>query len=188
MSDLTFASPVRAASRPERSTDDRMPSRITEILLDDRTWSEAPKRRRLEWRTALDDLLADHVLGGQAAQGDDELLLVVTADPQRVELDLRTADGRDFAQIVIATSDLQAHLREYLTICEQLGRLRDPRHSPHWEALDIGKRIAHDEAAETVQRICAPLGLDLQTARRLFTLLVTLHFDTTRLALPTHGH
>ena len=53
--------------------------------------------------------------------------------------------------------------------------------SPRLEALDIAKRIIHDEAAETLQARCRLLRPSHPTARRLFTLLVTLRHDTANL-------
>ena len=49
--------------------------------------------------------------------------------------------------------------------------------SPHFnrmrlEALDVAKRIVHDESAQRVRKLLGEsVVLDLETARRLFTLL-----------------
>ena len=56
--------------------------------------------------------------------------------------------------------------------------------SPRLEALDIAKRITHDEAGEAVAGLLGELKPDHATARRFFTLLVTLLHDTTRLVGP----
>ena len=78
------------------------------------------------------------------------------------------------------------HFKEYIAICKEMGKLGEGTLSPRLEALDIAKRIAHDEAGETLRGLTRPLGLNHGGCRRLFTLLITLHFDTTRLLLPHH--
>jgi uncharacterized protein (UPF0262 family) len=62
-----------------------------------------------------------------------------------------------------------------------MAKLGVSANSPRLEALDIAKRITHDEAGETVLTLLGALKPDHGTARRFFTLLVTLLYDTTRL-------
>ena len=65
----------------------------------------------------------------------------------------------------------------------EMGKLVASPNSPRLEALDIAKRITHDEAGEAVLGLLGPLAPDHATARRFFTLLVTLLYDTTRLGV-----
>lgn len=161
-----------------------MPASLTEALIDDATWSAAGRDRRREWRVALDELLGDHLFG---IEGEPQLrMLVSAAQASHISLDLRTADGRELVHVELPLEVLGGHLQEYLDICREMGKLGVGENSPRLEALDIAKRIAHDEAAETIQRLCASLRPDHGTCRRLFSLIVALHFDTTRLLLPHH--
>ena len=72
-------------------------------------------------------------------------------------------------------------MAEYLETIVEMSKLVTSPNSPRLEALDIAKRITHDEAGETVVALLGPLAPDHATARRFFTLLVTLLHDTTRL-------
>jgi uncharacterized protein (UPF0262 family) len=101
-------------------------------------------------------------------------------------IDARAEDGSPFATLELPMARLAPHFKEYFDICREMGRLGVNSQSPRLEALDIAKRLTHDEAAETLLALCKPLAPDHATCRRLFTLLVTLHFDTTRLLLPHH--
>ena len=75
-----------------------------------------------------------------------------------------------------------------MQIIGEMSKLSVGGNSPRLEALDIAKRITHDEAGEAIASAMRGLP-DHATARRLFTLLVTLYHDTTRLAAPAHkGH
>jgi uncharacterized protein (UPF0262 family) len=161
-----------------------VPPSLTEALIDDATWDAAGKERRHEWRIALDELIDDHHFG---VEGQAPLRLLVTVVPtSHITFDLCTVDGKDFAHVDLPLRELEAHLGEYLAICREMGKLGVGENSPRLEALDIAKRLAHDEAAETIQRLCGALRPDHATGRRIFSLVVALHFDTTRLLLPHH--
>lgn len=154
---------------------------LADIRIDESVWASATPERRREWRQALADLLAEHTVGESAP-----LNLLVRLSAGGTLLDATTADGRPFARIDLPMAKLQPHFDEYVDICRNMTRLGEGSHSPRLEALDIAKRIAHDEAATTLSALCQPLKPDHATCRRLFTLLLTLHVDTTRLLLPTH--
>jgi uncharacterized protein (UPF0262 family) len=154
---------------------------LADIRIDDATWDAASPERRREWRQALGELLEEHVI-----EAPEPLHLTVTVEQGFVVLDARTAAGAPYTTVKLPFERLSPHLKEYFDICRDMGKLTESAHSPRLEALDIAKRIAHDEAAETLLELCRPLKPDHATCRRLFTLLVTLHFDTTRLLLPHH--
>lgn len=154
---------------------------IADIRIDDATWDAASPERRREFRQAIGELLEEH-----AVAPAEPLHLTVTVEGDRVAIDARTAAGAPHTALSLPLDRLAPHFKEYFDICRDMGKLAESAHSPRLEALDIAKRIAHDEAAETVRELTAPLAPDHPTCRRLFTLLVTLRFDTTRLLLPHH--
>ena len=86
------------------------------------------------------------------------------------------------AQVVDKVVGLKLGADDYLTkpfeMIELLARL---------EALDMAKKVTHDKAGRMIRRLAPDLGLDLETARRLFSLLFSLRVDTTKL-LGAHGH
>jgi hypothetical protein len=55
------------------------------------------------------------------------------------------------------------------------------------EALDMAKKATHDKLARVLKRELRPMGVDHDTARRLFTLLLSIRVDTTRIH-GAHGH
>ncbi len=154
---------------------------LADIRIDDTTWDAASAERRTEFRQALNDLLETHQI-----EASEPLKLLISVDGGNVVLDARALDGATFTRIDLPFQSLSPHFKEYFDICRDMGKVTESVHSPRLEALDIAKRLAHDEAAETLLRLCSPLRPDHATCRRLFTLLVTLHFDTTRLLLPHH--
>lgn len=157
---------------------------LVEVLIDDATWEAASAERRREWRAVLDELIAEHRF--ELPPGAP-LRMLVTVGAGRITLDARSTEGQMVAMVEVPIEGgVDAHLREYVEICREMGMLGEGDNSPKLEALDIAKRLVHDEAADTVRVLCRAFGPDLATSRRLFTLLVTLSVDTTRLVRPHH--
>lgn len=158
-----------------------MPATLRSIRIDEATWELASRERRQEWLVAVEELVHTHHFSLAA----EEFLLHVRPGDAGVLFAAADEGGRPLADVLLPTEKLAPHFTEYLAICREMGRAQAAA-TARLEALDIAKRICHDEAATTVGELCRPLGPDHATARRLFTLLVTLHVDTTRLVLPHH--
>ena len=157
-------------------------ARLLRVRLDADLWANAPRERRVEWRAAVRDLLDGHRFD---TPGPPFELAVSCADAAG-RLEARDGEAVLFV-IAVPAERLRPHLDEYLEVCRKMAKLGGGRPTaPRLEAFDIAKRIIHDEAAETLLEICRELRPDHATCRRLFTLLVTLHVDTTRLFVAHH--
>jgi uncharacterized protein (UPF0262 family) len=154
--------------------------RLTELLIDDATWSAGSTARRHEWRLAIDEILHE----GRFALPDGDSRAMVTLAPTKIVFEVRGNDGRVLSQHELPLAVLRPLIGEYLDTIVEMSKLKLSQNSPRLEALDIAKRITHDEAGETVVSLLGTLAPDHGTARRFFTLLVTLLHDTTRLVGP----
>jgi uncharacterized protein (UPF0262 family) len=157
--------------------------RLEEVRIDERTWNDADAARRQEYRVAFQEILADDELSfpPEARQ------LSVTVGEQAMALELTDASGCAIASAEVPRSALQGHVTEYVDIVRQLERAQRGVAAASIEALDMAKKLAHDDAARTLRRLCRPLGADHDTCRRIWTLLLTLRVDTTRLT-GVRGH
>ena len=79
--------------------------RLTELLIDDATWSAGSTARRHEWRLAINEILTegrfrlpDALTSGRA---------IVTVAPTRVVFDVQADDGRLIAQRELPLEALQ---------------------------------------------------------------------------------
>ncbi|HEY2745253.1 MAG TPA: UPF0262 family protein [Polyangia bacterium] len=153
--------------------------RLTELLIDDATWSAGSTARRHEWRLAINEILTEGRF--HLPDGSTSGRAIVTVAPTRVVFDVQSDDGRLLAQRELPLETLRPLMAEYMETIGEMAKLVTSPNSPRLEALDIAKRITHDEAGETVVALLGPLAPDHATARRFFTLLVTLLHDTTRL-------
>ncbi len=153
--------------------------RLTELLIDDATWSAGSTARRHEWRLAINEILQEGRF--RLPESSSTARATVTLAPTRVLFDVRSDDGRLLAHHELPLETLRPLMAEYLETIVEMSKLVTSPNSPRLEALDIAKRLTHDEAGETVVTLLRGLDPDHATARRFFTLLVTLLHDTTRL-------
>ena len=155
---------------------------LTELRLDEPTWSSGTPGRQAEWHLCIDEILSEGVFadgpGVEVALRQRGLLTML---PTAVELTLKAPD-QEPAVSRIPVQLLRPLMNEYMETIRQMARLPHGTNSPQLEALDIAKRITHDEAGDLVKSLLPSLRPSHGTARRIFTLLVTVFFDTTRIA------
>ena len=156
---------------------------LEHIAIDPRTWEGGSDARRLEWEAAIREVLSP----GEAVLRDDVVSLGITLGEQGVVLEGRDAEGRTVATVEIPHDALADRIAEYVDIVRQIAKADAHGGVARLEALDMAKKATHDLAGRLLVRLCRPLGLDHPTARRLFTLLLALKVDTTRL-VGVHGH
>ena len=150
-------------------------NRLAEINLDEGSVTPASPNAEHERRIALFDLK------------ESNSFAVLNEDRGRYARLLGMAEGR----VVLDGSDegggrvilegarlgsMRKIVKDYDFICESYNEaIRDAPPS-RIEALDMGRRGLHNEAAEVLQELLAShFTIDNETARRLFTLVCALH-------------
>jgi uncharacterized protein (UPF0262 family) len=155
---------------------------LEQILIDEHTWSSGSPERKHEWRLAINEVLEEGVF---AAELPAPARAQVSLQPGRVRVEV-VCDGAEVAVHELREKELKPLVDEYINTCREMTKLGTGSNSPRLEALDIAKRITHDEAGELIAGALPSLRPDHATGRRLFTLLITLLHDTTKLAAPPH--
>ena len=155
---------------------------LRRVVIDELTWRSAPELRRHEWRLAIDELLDEHAFEHDPVEVDLEIEL---GKHRTILRFLR--DGEAVATGHVDHATMRAHVDDYVAICKKMGALDQGSGSAKVEALDMAKKLAHDAAARTLASMLDGVKPDLRTSRRLFTLLLTLYVDTSRLAM-VHAH
>ena len=157
--------------------------KLAEIHIDEATWNGADGARQREWRIAMDEMLADDGL----AFVPNAHALRVTMTEQGFHLALTNGAGEELGQVDVLRDALSKHVTEYVDIVRQMERVDVGMGASRIEALDMAKKVTHDDAARTLVRAARPLGMDHGTCRRLFTILFALRVDTSRLT-GVRGH
>lgn len=150
-------------------------NRLTEIDLDEASVAPASANAEHDRRIALFDLRESNSF---AILGEDRgpYVLLLGMSEGRLVLDV-SDEAR--ARIIVHQAPLGALrkiVKDYALICESYNAaIRDAPPS-RIEALDMGRRGLHNEAAEVLQEMLAShFTIDNETARRLFTLVCALH-------------
>jgi uncharacterized protein (UPF0262 family) len=152
---------------------------LNAVVLDERTLERGSEAQHVEWDANIRELLAK-----AETRVEETATLHLSVTEQQFGLDFRRDDESELASISIPHELLSGHITEYVDIVRQIA---DADGVNQMEALDMAKKVTHDRAGRALKRELRDVGFDLETSRRLFTLLLSLRVDTTRL-VGIHGH
>ena len=95
----------------------------------------------------------------------------------RLCFDIRTAEGEPLIAHHLSLTPFRRVVRDYEMICDSYYKAIRSASPAQIEAIDMGRRGLHNEAAELLlERLAGKVVLDHDTARRLFTLIFALHW------------
>tara|TARA_R110001592_G_scaffold20926_17_gene84744 strand:+ start:20006 stop:20500 length:495 start_codon:yes stop_codon:yes gene_type:complete len=89
---------------------------------------------------------------------------------------MQNDNGTDLPYLVLSLTPYRRLIKDYFMIVHSYNEaLRDGKPS-RIEAIDMGRRGLHNEGAELLmERLSDKITLDMNTSRRLFTLICVLH-------------
>jgi uncharacterized protein (UPF0262 family) len=156
------------------------PMSIEAVILAEQARNGASEARRIEWDANIRQFLS--VAGDCIEQEGVTLHIDVTE--QQFLFELKDAQGSSLGAKSISHQLLAEHINEYVDIMRQIAEARGLN---RLEALDMAKKVTHDRAARALKREIREFQLGHEALRRLFTLMLSLRVDTTRL-MGVHGH
>lgn len=141
-----------------------------------------------ERRVAIFDLLEENRFAPtKPAQGPFALHLSILGNHLAVEV----RDPHTYAPIaahLLSLSPFRGLIRDYFRVRESYFEAIHSASAHRIEAVDMGRRGLHNDAAELLRaRLKGKLELDINTARRLFTLICALHPQAERPDAATAG-
>lgn len=96
---------------------------------------------------------------------------------KKLSFEIKTAEGSPLMTYYLSLSPFRGVIRDYELLCESYYKAIRTASSPQIEAIDMGRRGLHNEAAELLrERLDGKVVVDHDTARRLFTLIFALHW------------
>ena len=96
---------------------------------------------------------------------------------KRLCFEIRTADSAPVIAHHLSLTPFRGVIRDYEMICESYYKAIRTASPTQIEAIDMGRRGLHNEAAELLrQRLEGKVDVDFDTARRIFTLIFALHW------------
>lgn len=149
--------------------------RLFEIALDESSLAPASPNGEHERRIALFDLEESNSFVIVGIDRGPYALTLAMAEG-RLAFALADAERAPVCTHHLAMSAMRKWVKDYALICESYhGAIRNAAPS-QIEAIDMGRRALHNDAAEVLmQALEQTIVLDLETARRLFTLVCALH-------------
>ena len=107
------------------------------------------------------------------APGPYELRLSI--EDGRLVLDIRDAEGRPLIAHLLALGPFRSLIKDYHLMVESYAKAVQEGREARLQAIDMGRRGLHNEAARLLaERLAGKVAIDLETARRIFTLLAVL--------------
>ena len=156
-------------------SDNRLPTnRLQSVVLDEASLASASRDQEHERQVAIFDLLEDNSFHPDGAGGGPYDLRIALID-NRLALDIT---GPDFQhRHLLSLSPFRRVIKDYFIVCESYYDAIRNSTPAQIEALDMGRRGLHNEGSELLkERLEGKIATDLDTARRLFTLICALHW------------
>jgi Uncharacterised protein family (UPF0262) len=154
------------------TVDSTMLIEMPTIRIDEDLWRGASSLRKHEWRVLIGDLTRDDSPWPSRSGST----IVIGNDVRGIRVSAMSPNG-ERESFELPHSEIGAELREYMAVIERLGE--DGMTTARAEALDMAKRVVHDKAALRIGTLLPDVSPNLETRRRLFSLLVTIVVDTT---------
>ena len=156
------------------SDEDRTKHRLQSVDLDELSLAAVSRDQEQERQIAIFDLLEQNFFEPAGAEhGPYDLHMGLMEN--RLVLDVR---GPDYEKRhILSLSPFRGLIKDYFMICESYYQAIRNSSPQQIEALDMGRRGLHNEASELLRtRLQGKIETDMDTARRLFTLICALHW------------
>ncbi|MFC0279567.1 UPF0262 family protein [Falsigemmobacter intermedius] len=156
-------------------------TRICHIEIDESGLAAPTAAIEQERRVAIFDLLEDNSFTLPAREGRE-----VPPGPYRLGLAIRegrlvfalaSEEGQKIGEFHLSLGPFRQVVKDYFQICESYFDAVKRLPPSQIEAIDMARRGIHNEGARTLQeRLEGKAEVDIDTARRLFTLICVLHW------------
>ena len=154
--------------------EDRTHHRLQSVEIDEDSLAAVSRDQEQERQIAIFDLLEENYFFPEGAQtGPYDLRMGLLEN--RLVLDVR---GPDYEKRhILSLSPFRMLIKDYFLICESYHQAIRNSTPQQIEALDMGRRGLHNEASELLRtRLKGKIETNLDTSRRLFTLICALHW------------
>ena len=155
---------------------DQPKQRLIKITLDEGSIGRSGPDIEHERAVAIYDLIEENVFApADHAGGPYALHLAIVEN--RLVFDIRLADGSPVVAHHLSLTPLRRIVKDYFMVCDSYYQAIRTASAAQIEAIDMGRRGLHNEGSELLmERLKDKVVVDLDTARRLFTLICVLHW------------
>jgi uncharacterized protein (UPF0262 family) len=149
--------------------------RIVKITLDERSVVRRNADIEHERAVAIFDLLEENSFA-VAGEAPGPFHLHLGIEENRLVFDIRTNAEEPVDRVLVPLTPFRSIIKDYFLVCETYFTAIRTAPPSRIEAIDMGRRALHNEGSELLrERVAERVTIDLNTARRLFTLVCVLH-------------
>lgn len=154
--------------------DERKKHRLQNVEIDEESLAAVSRDQEQERQIAIFDLLEENYFHPEGAEtGPYDLRMGLLEN--RLMLDVK-GPGYEKRHI-LSLSPFRSIIKDYFMICDSYYQAIRSASPQQIEALDMGRRGLHNEGSQLLRtRLAGKIDTDLDTARRLFTLICALHW------------
>jgi uncharacterized protein (UPF0262 family) len=150
--------------------------RLVKVSLDENSIGSASRDIEHERAVAIYDLIEENVFAPAGHDGGPYWLNLGVAG-NRLIFDVRTEAEEPVIAHHLSLSPFRRIVKDYFLVCESYYQAIRSATPSQIEAIDMGRRSLHNEGSELLmERLKDKIFIDLDTARRLFTLITVLYW------------
>ncbi|WP_045837142.1 UPF0262 family protein [Hyphomicrobium sp. 99] len=150
--------------------------RLIDITLDAKSLGRANSNIEHEREVAIFDILDGNAFRVDGTDAGPYKLNLSLADDRLLFAISPSSDG-DVVEHTIALTPLKRIVKDYFMICESYYEAVRTAPPARIQAIDVSRRALHDEGSVLLKEKLLPkIIVDDDTARRLFTLVCSLHW------------
>ena len=106
--------------------------------------------------------------------------LTLSIEENRLVFRMKNSNGDKLPMLVLSLKPYKRLIKDYFIIVRSYDEAVKGGNPSRIEAIDMGRRGLHNEGAELLlERLGDKIEMDIDTARRLFTLICVLHTNKT---------
>jgi len=151
-------------------------NRLAQLKLDQASIRRSNSNIEHEREVAIYDILDANYF---ALEGRDEgpYCLKLGLAEDRLVLTISPETGGDAVTYLLSLSPLRRIIKDYFQVCDSYYQAIRTAPPSRIQAIDMGRRGLHDDGSRVLlERLKGKVGVDHDTARRLFTLICALHW------------
>ena len=149
-------------------------AKIVKITLDERTVIRRSPDIEHERKVAMFDLLEENFFL-PIGDYDGPFHVHLGMEETRLLMEIRGTDEMEQGKIRVSLSPFRRLIKDYFAICESYYNAIKSASPSQIEAIDMGRRGLHNEGSSLLrERVSEQIDVDMETARRLFTLICVL--------------
>jgi uncharacterized protein (UPF0262 family) len=150
---------------------------LVSVTLDEESIGRSNPDVEHERKIAIYDLVEQNVFAPDGHEDEGPFALHLSITGAGIVFDIRREDGKPVVAHLFSLTPLRRIVKDYYLICDSYYQAIRTATPDKIEAIDMGRRGIHNEGSRILMdRLKGKVKVDVDTARRLFTLICVLHW------------